>query len=149
MGEQPNPLDLPSPRMRRSRHRGAKPPSMNLGDKPVIPGVAFIRWAMALPLGTTRITKSCKFPICSTCYVAVKLPLPLHLEWFPSILRELLKPLRYFCEATRPSQICLTDSVLYTRFIIVRKFSIKRVASQHWLTKTGAPVSQSPPILYI
>ncbi len=42
-------------------------PSMwTLGsDKPVIPGVAFIRWAMAIPLSYHRITKS-YFRTCST-----------------------------------------------------------------------------------
>lgn len=46
MGEQPNPWDRLQPQDATSRHRGAKPsPSMWTlgGDKPVIPGVAFIR----------------------------------------------------------------------------------------------------------
>ena len=45
MGEQPNPWDLLQPQDVMSRHRGAKPPRRCglLGDKPVIPRVAFIR----------------------------------------------------------------------------------------------------------
>ncbi len=45
MGEQPNPWDRLQPQDAMSRHRGAKPPVDvdSWGDKPVIPGVAFIR----------------------------------------------------------------------------------------------------------
>lgn len=46
MGEQPNPWDRLQPQDATSRHRGAKPPrrcGLLGGDKPVIPGVAFIR----------------------------------------------------------------------------------------------------------
>ncbi|KFL86272.1 hypothetical protein DJ51_5698 [Bacillus cereus] len=46
MGEQPNPWDRLQPQDAMSRHRGAKPPrrcGLLGGDKPVIPGVAFIR----------------------------------------------------------------------------------------------------------
>ena len=45
MGEQPNPWDLLQPQDAMSRHRGAKPLRRCelLGDKPVIPRVAFIR----------------------------------------------------------------------------------------------------------
>ena len=45
MGEQPNPWDRLQPQDAMSRHRGAKPPRRCglWGDKPVIPGVAFIR----------------------------------------------------------------------------------------------------------
>ena len=45
MGEQPNPWDRLQPQDAMSRHRGAKT-SVDVdswGDKPVIPGVAFIR----------------------------------------------------------------------------------------------------------
>ena len=56
IGEQPNPWDLLQPQDVMSRHRGAKHPrryGLLGGYQPVIPGVPFIRWAMALPLGTT------------------------------------------------------------------------------------------------
>ena len=45
MGEQPNPWDHLQPQDAMSRHRGAKPLRLwTLGsDKPVIPGVPFIR----------------------------------------------------------------------------------------------------------
>ncbi len=57
------------------------------GDKPVIPRVAFIRWAMALPYGTTG-SLSPTFRPCSTCLcLAVKLACAFTLcAWFPTIL---------------------------------------------------------------
>ena len=46
IGEQPNPWDRLQPQDVMGRHRGAKPPrryGRSGGDKPVIPGVPFIR----------------------------------------------------------------------------------------------------------
>ena len=58
------------------------------GDKPVIPRVAFIRWAMALPCGTTG-SLSPTFVPARVVALAVKLPYTFTLcEWFPTILRE-------------------------------------------------------------
>jgi len=65
MGEQPNPCapgcDEPTSRCQTS-------PSMWTlgGDKPVIPRVTFVRWAMAFPFNIHRITKP-YFRICSIC----------------------------------------------------------------------------------
>ena len=90
MGEQPNPWDRLQPQDAMSRHRGAKPPRWWTlgGDKPVIPRVAFIRWAMALPYGTTGSLSPTFVPARPVC-LAVKLPSAFTLcEWFPTILRE-------------------------------------------------------------
>ena len=58
------------------------------GDQPVIPRVAFIRWAMALPCGTTG-SLSPTFVPARLVGLAVKLPSAFALyEWFPTILRE-------------------------------------------------------------
>ena len=56
IGEQPNPWDLlQTPGCDEPTSRCQTPPSIwTLGGyQPVIPGVPFIRWAMALPRGTT------------------------------------------------------------------------------------------------
>ena len=58
------------------------------GDKPVIPMVTFIRWAMALPFGTTG-SLSPAFAPARLVGLAVKLPFAFTLEgWFPTNLRE-------------------------------------------------------------
>ena len=58
------------------------------GDQPVIPEVAFIRWAMALPRGTTG-SLSPTFVPAPLVGVAVRLPSAFALfERFPTVLRE-------------------------------------------------------------
>ena len=58
------------------------------GDQPVIPMVTFIRWAMALPFGTTGSLKPSFLPAWHVC-LAVKLPFAFALNgWFPTNLRE-------------------------------------------------------------
>ena len=58
------------------------------GDKPVIPMVTFIRWAMALPFRTTGSLYPAFAPARRVC-LAVKLPFAIALNgWFPTNLRE-------------------------------------------------------------
>ena len=58
------------------------------GDKPVIPMVTFIRWAMALPCRTTGSLYPAFAPARRVC-LAVKLPFAIALNgWFPTNLRE-------------------------------------------------------------
>ena len=58
------------------------------GDKPVIPMVTFIRWAMALPFGTTGSLYPTFVPA-RLVGLAVKLPCAITLNgWFPTNLRE-------------------------------------------------------------
>ncbi len=58
------------------------------GDQPVIPMVTFIRWAMALPCGTTGSLKPSFLPAWLVS-LAVKLPFAFALNgWFPTNLRE-------------------------------------------------------------
>ena len=58
------------------------------GDKPVIPMVTFIRWAMALPFGTTGSLYPAFAPA-RLVGLAVKLPCAITLcGWFPTNLRE-------------------------------------------------------------
>lgn len=88
MGEQPNPWDILQPQDETSRHRGAKHPVDvdSWGYKPVIPEVAFIRWAMALPCGTTG-SLSPTFVSVPLVGVTVKPAFAFVLfEWFPTIL---------------------------------------------------------------
>ena len=58
------------------------------GDKPVIPGVTFIRWAMTLPYGVTGSLGPTFVPA-RLVGLAVKLPYTLTLyKRFPTVLRE-------------------------------------------------------------
>ena len=58
------------------------------GDKPVIPGVTFIRWAMTLPYGVTG-SLGPTFVSARLVGLAVKLPYALTLyRRFPTVLRE-------------------------------------------------------------
>ena len=82
-------------------------PSMwTLGqDQPVIPGVPFIRWAMALPCGTTGSLSPTFVPV-RPVSLTVKLPYAFTLEsWFPNSLREPLGASVTFWEATAPVKL--------------------------------------------
>ena len=75
------------------------------GDKPVIPGVTFIRWAMALPSGTTGSLRPTFVPARLVC-LAVKLPYAFTLDVrFPTVLREPLHASVILWEATAPVKL--------------------------------------------
>ena len=75
------------------------------GDKPVIPGVPFIRWAMALPLGTTGSLRPAFAPA-RLVGLAVKLSYAFALKgWFPISLREPSRASVTFWEATAPVKL--------------------------------------------
>jgi len=74
-------------------------------DQPVIPGVPFIRWAMALPCGTTGSLRPAFAPARLVC-LAVKLPYAFTLVgWFPISLREPLCASVTLWEATAPVKL--------------------------------------------
>ena len=75
------------------------------GDKPVIPGVTFIRLAMALPLGTIG-SLSPTFVPARGVSLAVKLPCAFALcARFPTVLREPLGASVTLWEATAPVKL--------------------------------------------
>ena len=75
------------------------------GDKPVIPEVAFIRWATAIPLYTAG-SLSPTFVPARPVGLAVRLPSAFVLfEWFPTILREPLDASVTLLEATAPVKL--------------------------------------------
>ena len=77
-------------------------------DQPVIPGVPFIRWAMALPYRTTGSLRP-GFPPAWPVSLAVKLPYAIALfAWFPIRLREPLSASVTFWEATAPVKLPTT-----------------------------------------
>ena len=88
-GEQPYPWDLLQPQDAMSRHRGCQTsPSMWAlgGDQPVIPGVPFILWAMALPHRTTGSLWPTFVSVRLVC-LTVKLVYAIILNWrFPSAM---------------------------------------------------------------
>ena len=74
------------------------------GDKPVIPGVPFIRLAMALPCGATGSLNPAFAPARPVC-LAVKLPYAFALELAISIRHEgTFERLRYSLGGDHPSQ---------------------------------------------
>ena len=74
------------------------------GDKPVIPGVPFIRLAMALPFGTTGSLSPAFAPARRVC-LAVKLPYAFTLFQTISIrLEGTFERLRYILGGDHPSQ---------------------------------------------
>ena len=82
-GEQPYPWDLLQPQDEMSRHRGAK---HRRRYQPVIPGVPFIRWAMALPYRTTGSLRPTFVPA-RLVGLAVKRAFAFILyAWFPTTL---------------------------------------------------------------
>ena len=112
MGEQPNPWNRLQLQDAMSRHRGAKPPSMWTlgGDQPVIPRVAFIRWATAFPFSTAG-SLSPTFVPARLVGLAVKHPYAFALcAWFPSKLRVSLGASVTLWEAT-PQSNCPPDTV--------------------------------------
>jgi len=106
-GEQPYPWDLLQPQDAMSRHRGAPTsPSMWAlgGDQPVIPGVPFILWAMALPLRTTGSLWPTFVSARLVC-LAVKLVYAIILLlWISNPYELTFVSLRYFLGGDRPSQ---------------------------------------------
>ena len=108
IGGQPNPWDLlQAPGCDEPTSRCQTSPSMWTlgGDQPVIPGVAFIRWATALPFGTAG-SLSPTFVPARLVGLAVKLPSAFTLfEWFPTILREPLGASVTLWEATAPVKL--------------------------------------------
>ena len=75
------------------------------GDKPVIPEVAFIRGATAMPLYTAG-SLSPTFVPARPVGLAVRLPSAFVLfEWFPTILREPLDASVTLLEATAPVKL--------------------------------------------
>ena len=89
------------------------------GDKPVIPEVAFIRWATAIPLSYRRITKPC-FRTCSTCRSRSQAPFCLYtLRMVSNHSEGTFGRLRYSLGGDRPSQtahLTLSES----RFTAIR-----------------------------
>ena len=75
------------------------------GDQPVIPGVPFIRLAMALPFGTTGSLSPAFAPARPVC-LAVKLPYTFALYGrLPPGLREPLRASVTIWEATAPVKL--------------------------------------------
>ena len=69
MGEQPNPWDLLQPQDATSRNRGTKPRRLmwSLGrDRPLVPGVTFIRCTHGPPTWYRGVAKP-DFRLCSAC----------------------------------------------------------------------------------
>src|SRR6266511_6345671 len=74
-------------------------------DKPVIPGVPFIRCATAIPLSTAGSLRPAFAPARHVC-LAVKLPYAFTLyARFPTVLREPLRASVTFWEATAPVKL--------------------------------------------
>ena len=74
------------------------------GDQPVIPGVPFIRLAMALPFRTTGSLNPAFAPARPVC-LAVKLPFAFALDMTISIRHEgTFERLRYILGGDHPSQ---------------------------------------------
>ena len=107
IGGQPNPWDLlQAPGCDEPTSRCQTFPSMwTLGeDQPVIPGVAFIRWATARPPANCRIT-SADFRPCSTGLSRSQAPFCAYTPWRSSDPPEgTIARLRYFLGGDRPSQ---------------------------------------------
>ena len=100
----------PAPGCDEPTSRCQTPPSMWAlgGDQPVIPGVPFILWAMALPLGTTGSLCSTFVPDRPVC-LSVKLPYAIALyARLPSVLREPLEASVTLLEATTPVKLPTT-----------------------------------------
>ena len=91
IGGQPNPWDLlQAPGCDEPTSRCQTSPSMWAlgGDQPVIPGVPFILWAMALPHRTTGSLRP-TFVSARLVWLAVKLAYAFILyKWFPTILSQ-------------------------------------------------------------
>ena len=111
IGGQPNPWDLlQAPGCDEPTSRCQTSPSMWTlgGDKPVIPGVPFIRWAMALPFSATGSLWPAFAPA-RPVGLAVKLPYAIALDaWFPIRLREPSRASVTLWEATAPVKLPTT-----------------------------------------
>ena len=114
------------------------------GDQPVIPEVAFIRLATALPLDTAG-SLSPTFVSARPVRLAVRLPSAFALfEWFPSILREPLGASVTLWEATAPVKLptyhCPSPGLLHV---------VRNPVTKEWYPKVDSMnpdelTSQSP-----
>ena len=106
MGEQPNPEPATAPGCDEPTSRCQTSPSMWTlgGDKPVIPRVTFVRWAMAFPFTTTG---SLSPTFVSGRHVCLSVKLPSAFALFRAIsvrAEETFGRLRYSLGGDRPSQ---------------------------------------------
>ena len=114
------------------------------GDQPVIPEVAFIRLATALPLDTAG-SLSPTFVSARPVRLAVRLPSAFALfEWFPSILREPLGASVTLWEATAPVKLPTYHCPLPGSLRIVRTSVTEEWYPNGDSNKTDVLPSQSP-----
>ena len=114
------------------------------GDQPVIPEVAFIRLATALPLDTAG-SLSPTFVSARPVRLAVSHPSAFALfEWFPSILRVTLGASVTLWEATAPVKLPTYHCPLSGLLPIVRISVTEEWYPNGDSTKTDVLASQSP-----
>ena len=146
-GEQPYPWDLLQPQDVMSRHRGAKHRRRlwTLGRyQPVIPGVPFIRWAMALPFRTTGSLWPTFVPARLVC-LAVKLAYTIALTWrCPTVISKPSCSSVTLWEETAPVKLP-TRHCPRPRFVIfVRTSNVKGWYFKDDSIITGVTTSKSP-----
>ena len=148
MGGQPNPWEPnPAPGCDEPTSRCQTSPSMwTLGrDQPVIPRVAFIRWATALPFGTAGSLSPTFVPVRLVCLTVKHASAICTLgDWFPSNLSVPLGASVTLWEATAPVKLPTWHCPR-----TCSRYQVRTPVTQEWYPNgdssyTGVHVSLSP-----